>query len=425
MNCFTEKLSDNKNIYFLENKSMKSIIIWFMYYMPLDSLASENALVSSVLLRGCSKYPTSKEISRFLNSNYGSIVGSDINLKGEIYTLSIHLNYINPGLECVENDYEDEMLDFLHNIIYSPKTSKGGFDNDYFESEKRNLLSAFKGKINDKESYAFDRAIQCMCKEEAYSIDRLGTLESIENLTNTKCYQRYKEIINNMPLNVYVMGNVDSNEFLSKLKTKFNFTPSKSIVPKIIKKIPGELNVVNENIDTNQGKLVIGYRTDIDINSADFPALSVVNRLFGGGPEARLFTNLRERESLCYTIYSTVEKHKGMLFVACGIDPSSRDLAITKIEETLLSIKNGDFTEIEIETAKAATKHSLKGIKDNKYTYIGYMQGLNIYSSNYTLDELCERISAVTKDDVIKAANSVMIDTIYFLGRTEDDKEKK
>ncbi|MEF9933737.1 MAG: pitrilysin family protein [Clostridium sp.] len=421
MNCYSEELSKGKNIYFLENKSMKSIIIWFMYYMPLDKNASKNALVSSILLRGCEKYKTSREISRFLNSNYGSIVGSDINLKGEIYTVSLHLNYINPSLECVDGNYEDEILEFLHSIINNPLRGENGFNDTYFEEEKRNLLSAFKGKINDKESYAFDRAIQVMCSNEAYSIDKLGDEESIESLTNEGCYKRYKEIINNMPLNIYVMGNVNREEFLPKLKSRFDFNDVQKISISIDKKIIDEEKEFVENIDTNQGKLVIGFRTDIDINSLEFPALSVVNRLFGGGPEAKLFTALRERESLCYTIYSTVEKHKGMMFVACGIDPSSKDIAVSRIKEILSSIKNGEFTDEELETAKSATKHSLKGIKDNKYTYIGYIQGLNIYSSDYTLDDLCERITTVTRDQVIKAANTLSEDTIYFLGRVNNE----
>ncbi|MEG1415188.1 MAG: insulinase family protein, partial [Clostridium sp.] len=297
MNCYSEELSKGKNIYFLENKSMKSIIIWFMYYMPLDKNASKNALVSSILLRGCEKYKTSREISRFLNSNYGSIVGSDINLKGEIYTVSLHLNYINPSLECVDGNYEDEILEFLHSIINNPLRGENGFNDTYFEEEKRNLLSAFKGKINDKESYAFDRAIQVMCSNEAYSIDKLGDEESIESLTNEGCYKRYKEIINNMPLNIYVMGNVNREEFLPKLKSRFDFNDVQKISISIDKKIIDEEKEFVENIDTNQGKLVIGFRTDIDINSLEFPALSVVNRLFGGGPEAKLFTALRERES--------------------------------------------------------------------------------------------------------------------------------
>ncbi|MEG2539694.1 MAG: pitrilysin family protein, partial [Clostridium sp.] len=339
----------------------------------------------------------------------------------EIYTVSLHLNYINPSLECVDGNYEDEILEFLHSIINNPLRGENGFNDTYFEEEKRNLLSAFKGKINDKESYAFDRAIQVMCSNEAYSIDKLGDEESIESLTNEGCYKRYKEIINNMPLNIYVMGNVNREEFLPKLKSRFDFNDVQKISISIDKKIIDEEKEFVENIDTNQGKLVIGFRTDIDINSLEFPALSVVNRLFGGGPEAKLFTALRERESLCYTIYSTVEKHKGMMFVACGIDPSSKDIAVSRIKEILSSIKNGEFTDEELETAKSATKHSLKGIKDNKYTYIGYIQGLNIYSSDYTLDDLCERITTVTRDQVIKAANTLSEDTIYFLGRVNNE----
>lgn len=418
MDFIREEIEENKDIYIIKNKSMKSIIVWFMFYMPLDSNASKNALISNILLKGSSKYPTTREMSSFLNSSYGSIVGVDINLKGEVYTLGVHLNYINPKLDFVEDDITKKMLSFLEDVIYHPIEEKGRFKEDYFEIEKQNLAIQFQGKINDKDSYAFDRTIEEMCKDEAYSIDKLGKLEWINDLNNKDCYERYKEIVNKFPLSIYVMGDINES-YIDDLKKIFKFNKSESIKALIEHKEVKEVKEIVEDIDTNQGKLCLGFRTSIDVNSKEFPSLCIFNRLFGGGPEAKLFMNLREKESLCYTIYSTVEKHKGMVFVACGIDPSNKEISKEKILEVLQEIKEGKFTDEELNTCIAATKHSLTSIKDNKYTYIGYLQGLNIYKADYTLEDLCEKLESVTREEVIKAANTINLDTVYFLGRGE------
>ncbi|KMT21396.1 EF-P 5-aminopentanol modification-associated protein YfmF [Clostridium cylindrosporum] len=425
MNIIKENLAKNKEVYLIKNKSMKSIIVWFMFYMPLDEKASENALISNILLRGSRKHQSSREISKFLNAAYGSIIGTDINLKGEVYTLGVHLNYINPNLEFVEGDITRDMLKFLEEVIYHPLEENNKFKEEYFQTEKQNLLMQLKGKGDNKESYAFDKTIEVMCEGEAYSIDKLGKISWIESLTNEKCYQRYKEIIKDAPLKVYVMGDIEMDSFTSTLKEIFTFNNAKDLEVNINHKEVEKVKEVFEDVDTNQGKLCMGFRTSIDLNSKEFAALTIVNRLFGGGADSKLFINLREKESLCYTIYSTLEKHKGMMFVACGIDSSVKNIAKEKIIETLNSIKNGDFTDEHLSISIAGMMHSLTSIRDNKYTYIAYLQGLNIYGAKYRLEDLCESLSKVTRDEVIKAANTLTLDTVYFLGRGEKNENEK
>lgn len=417
MKITKKNLSNNKEIYFIKNKSMKTIIVWFMFYMPLDNKASENALISNILLKGSKFYPSSREMSRFLNESYGAILGTDVNLKGEVYTLGVHINYINPSLEFIERDQTKDILSFLKDVIYNPVEENGGFKEDYFKVEKQNLLIGIQGKINDKDSYAFDKTIEVMCENEAYSIDKLGKAQWVEELGNKKCYERYKDIVNNFPLKIYVMGDVNMEDFSKTITDVFDFNDSKGFEVKINHKDVNEIKEIVEKIDTNQGKLCLGFRTSIDINSGDFPSLAVVNRLFGGGPESKLFLEIREKESLCYTVYSTVEKHKGMMFVACGINPNVKEKTKEKIIDVLNDIRNGNFTNEDLSTCKAALKHSLTSIKDNKYTYIGYLQGLNIYDASYTLEDLCEKVETVSREDVIRAAKTINLDTVYFLGR--------
>lgn len=420
MDIVKKQLEKNKEIYYLKEKTMKSIIVWFMFYMPLDKFASENALISKILLRGCKSYITNSSIAKFLNEKYGATLGTDINLKGEVYTLGIYTNYINPNISYIKGYTSKDILTFLNEFIYNPLEENGAFSEEYFNLEKQNILNSLERKINNKEAYAFDKTIEIMCKDEAYSIDKLGKVKWIENLDNKDCYERYKKIIKESPLKIYVMGNLDENEFTGIIKDTFKFSGSKNINIRLENKEIKNVKEVNEVSDTNQGKLCIGFRTSINLLSKEFAALSVFNRLFGGGPESKLFLNLREKENICYTVYSTIEKHKGMIFVLCGIDPKNKSLAKNKILDTLEDIKSGGFTNEDLIISKTATKHSLKTVKDNKYTFISYIQGLSIYNAPYTLEELIESIELLNKDDIIEVAKTIKLDTIYFLGKDED-----
>ena len=78
-------------------------------------------------------------------------------------------------------------------------------------------------------------------------------------------------------------------------------------------------------------------------------------------------------------------------------------------------MKNGDFTEEEIENAKKAIISSIKTIDDEQDTSITYYFGQEMSGNQKSVDEYIERIGKVTKEDVIQVAKRVEINTIYFL----------
>jgi predicted Zn-dependent peptidase len=417
MDVLNYKLNKERNLYFIKNKRLKSVIIWFMYYIPLDNNASKNAMLSRLILKGSEKYKTNREVSKYLYSNYGATMGVDINLKGEVYTIGFYVNFVNGNLNMIDKNLNNNMLNFLNEILFNPLLENGLFRQDYFEVEKQNIISSIESKINNKDAYAFDRCIELMCDEEPYGIDKLGKKEWVVNMENKDVVDRYYKIISKAPLNVYVMGNLDFEEIKNSIQSVFRFEEGEHINIENKKRIVKDVREHVEEMDINQGKLCLGFRSDIDLNHADFPSFVVMNKLFGGGPQSKLFMEIREKESLCYSIYSALEKHKSLLFVACGIDSDKRDLVKNSIINILNQIRDGRFTEDELKNAVTSSQHNLKTIKDSNYTLLSYIQGLNIYKCNYTLDDLIENLKFVKKEDVIRCSQRINLDTVYFLGR--------
>lgn len=404
---------------------MKSIIVWFMFYMPLDKFASENYLISNILTKGSENYKTHRDILKYLNRNYGAVFGSDTNLKGEIYTLSFYMNYINPNLDYIKDYTSKDMLTFLKSIIYNPLREGNLFNKEYFKIEKKSLLNELARKINNKDSYAFSRTIEIMCENEPYSIDRLGKYEWAKEITNEKCFKRYQTIVNKFPLKIYIMGNIEEKEFTENINEVFDMENDNNFKVEIKNKSVEDPKEVTESIKGVQGKLLIGFRTPVNMLSKEFVALSVFNRLFGGGPESKLFSSVREKENICYTVQSIIEKHKGLIFVFCGLDSKDKNLAKLKILETLENLKEGNFSEGELEIAKTSTKHSFNAIRDNKYTYISYIAGLDIYGADYTIEDIANKAESVTKEEVVNIAKGISLDTIYFLGEDKGNENER
>ena len=74
-------------------------------------------------------------------------------------------------------------------------------------------------------------------------------------------------------------------------------------------------------MDVTQGKLCLGFTTPVTLQSQDCTAMQLLNQVYGGGMTSKLFLNVREKQSLCYSISSGYYGAKGILTVAAGIDP--------------------------------------------------------------------------------------------------------
>ena len=78
-------------------------------------------------------------------------------------------------------------------------------------------------------------------------------------------------------------------------------------------------------------------------------------------------------------------------------------------------MKKGDFTEENVENAKSGFISAIKAIEDEQDTEIIYYFGQEFTNSKLSIEEYIKRIEKITKDNIIKIANAVSINTIYFL----------
>lgn len=125
--------------------------------------------------------------------------------------------------------------------------------------------------------------------------------------------------------------------------------------------------------------------------------------------------NVREKHSLAYYAASRFESHKGLLLVFSGVDPKDYKQAKSIILEQMDAMKAGDFTEQQVEETKEQVINQLQETMDNANGLIEVLYHQMISGAEMPADELIENIRKVTKDDVIKMANKLELDTIYFL----------
>ena len=425
MELKSEKISigNGINLNLIKTDKFKSNLLSYYFIRPLSKAeVTKNTLLPLVLKRGTEEHDTNLKIQKKLEEMYGANLSISINKRGEKQVLRFTVENVN-GEYVNDNDYIYDVIDLLKSVIYNPSLEKGYFKKDYVNQEKENLRRRIEGRINDKRSYAIDRCIEEMCKNEKFSIHSLGTLEDLKEIDESILYEHYQEVIETSPIEIFYVGNYD-DKLVGYIKNieKTNRKDIVEIPRENISNSVSTKNMVHENLDVNQGKLVLGYRTGIPYENKLYNGLLVASDILGGGPNSKLFRNVREKESLAYYINSSVLKYKSLMLIDGGIEFDNFEKTIDIVKGELEELKNGIFSDEDIEISKKSIISSTKSIKDSIFLISEFFFSQSLSKDNRTLDEILEDIKEVTREEIIEASNSISLDTIYFMKNSKEEK---
>ncbi|WP_352418468.1 pitrilysin family protein [Proteiniborus sp.] len=406
------------NLNTISTDKFKSILISISFIRLLSNEeASLNALVPAVLKRGTMNYKTSIDIQKRLEELYGANLSLDVNKKGEKQVIRFSIE--GPETKFIgEKNYNAKIFDVLLDIIFNPLLENEIFLEKYVSQEKENLVKRIEGRINDKKQYAYERAIEEMCKGERFSIYKFGKVENVKKIDNKSLYNHYRDILETSPVEITIVGKftgLDIEEVLSK-KLDFNRKEIINIPRENIsdKKLNGK-SIITEKMDVSQGKLILGYRINIPYESNLFDAFIVANEILGGGPNSKLFTFVREKESLAYYVYSQTLKYKSIMLISSGIEIENFGKTKEIIKSQVDKMIKGNFTEEDIEDAKSSITTSIKSLQDNNYSVAEFYLSNAISKEMRSFETYINSIKRVTKEDIVKSCQELKLDTIYFL----------
>lgn len=412
--CFSSKTSDK----------FKTSIFVINFCVPLTSKnAATYSLLTEVLKRGCNKYRNFKDISKRLVDLYSSF-GCYIYKKGETLCVGVYNSFLDNKYIPEKVDILKENLEFISDFIFDPYIIDNKFNEEYIEQERVNLINRINEKINDKGSYAHKRCLEIMCENENYHISSTGDITDVKAVNDEDLIDAYNYLINSANVDMYYYGSSDYESIektLSFLVDRFPYRCDAKYPQTFVGDISREIRKVTEEIEATQGKLVIGLRTNTTLNDGDFPALVVFNEILGGSPISKLFINVREKQSLCYYCYSSLDSLKGLMIISSAIDINDYNKACDGILKEIERMKNGEISEKEFEAAKISLKNSYNEINDSSFSYINWYHTRHISGSLQTPELFSEMIQNVTLDEVIRVSEMLRLDLIYFLKGINDD----
>ena len=378
--------------------------------------AAVNALIPAILLRGCDGAPDLRSITLRLDDLYGASVGTLVRRIGDYQTTGLYCGFISDRYAMSGDAIFAPMVDFLGELLFHPLLEKGAFRKDFVESEKKNLISTIESQKNDKRAYAFSQLLRHMCKDDSFGIPRLGEVEQVAKITPRSAYDHYRKILRESRIDLFYVGDAPAAVVAEKLKSLFSSIDRDYVnLPEQTAFSAAPAADVEETMDISQGKLAIGYTSDITIRDDAFANMQVFNTLFGGGMTSKLFMNVREKLSLCYDISSGYHGAKGILTVAAGIDCEKKETVLQEIETQLQACRQGDISDDELAAAKEALISALRSAHDTPGSIENYYASAALSGFALSREAHMEKIAGVTAEDLCKVAKGLTQNTVYFL----------
>lgn len=373
-------------------------------------------LIPSVLLRGTKRCPDLRAITENLDELYGASVSPLVRRVGDYQTTGLYCGFMDDRFALPGDRVLAPMLRFLEEILLDFPTEGEGFLPAFVEGEKKNLISTIDSELNDKRTYAMGKLLKTMCRGDSFGLPRLGEPEDVAAIDPAGLLTHYRKILRESRIEIFYVGSAPAEavaEYISPLVSRLG--GREGLLPPQTPFHPCPGQDVTETMEISQGKLCMGFVTPIVNRDKEFPAMQVFNTVFGAGMTSKLFLNVREAMSLCYSIGSSYYGAKGILTVGAGIDFDKEQLTRDEILRQLDACRRGEITQEELTAGKEALLSSLRATSDSPGAIEGYYATAHLSGLNMTPERYMEVVEKVSFADVVAAARTVTLHSTYFL----------
>ena len=417
------------NLHIIKTDKFKTITVKMNFKRELkkEEITYRNMIINT-LCESTSQYPTKRLMNIATEELYELNYRAMNYTSGKYNIMGFDVTFLNE--EYTEEGMLDKSIKFLADLVFKPnierKRNGVGFNEENFKLAYNSLKNSIIAEKENPDGYSRIRMLENMEPNSYLSYRSSGYLEDLEKITSRKLYKYYESMLSRDVIDIFVIGEVNERhvrkiveQYFSNIKTIKKPTDSHFIRPKKVRLVPKK---VKEKQKINQSKLCLGLKIDKMTNFELRYVLNVYSYILGGGPDSKLFKSVREENSLCYYISSSSQPLNSILTINAGINKSDYTKVITLIKKELLNMRKGKFSDEDIIKAKITYVNTLKELEDNPQNIISLYAGIEYLKSD-NIDQRFIKINKVTKNDVVKLASKIHLDTIYLLEGETDEKK--
>lgn len=372
-------------------------------------------LLSKMLVTSTKKYKNIKDLAIYGEELYGAEVSTAFNTSGNIERMVVSLDFLNP--KYTEKSMLNKSIDFLRECLFNPDISNGEFNNKIFELNKNNMLTNLKNIQDNPYAYSYIRFKEIMYKNNSVGVHLFNNIKELENINSKDLYEFYLNVLFSFKIDIFITGDLENEEeyiknvenLFEKINNNFN-----DVLSFDIREEKATEKEIKETKNFSQSHLFVGYQF---LNLTDYEKryiLNFYNSILGGINNSLLFTEVREKNSLCYSVGSFIIKYPASIVIETEISGKNYLKTLNLINSTIKKMKNKKNLLELFNTTKENINTSLNAFYDDKNVMVEHFYSRQ-FSGEEDVETRREKYMKVTLDEVIALNNKINKDTVYFL----------
>ncbi|MDP3937944.1 MAG: pitrilysin family protein [Deltaproteobacteria bacterium] len=307
------------------------------------------------------------------------------------------------GVEIeVLSPHFDRAVDLMAEVLREP-----AFHPREIEKTRRDTLAAISRRQDNLGGYAIDLFTSTLYRRHPYRLSSLGTPRSVKSFTRARLREFYARVAVPENLVISVVGDVRTQEVVKRFRRAFGSMKKRPFSrPRApVEKRPAAQRYRELHRDKAQAHLVYGF-PGTTVNDPDKYPLEVMSSVMAG-QGGRLFLELRDRQSLAYSVtFFTVEGvDPGYIGVYMATSPGKIRRALAGVRRELSRITKEKIAPEELDRAK----RNIVGGYEIDLQRAGAQAGQLAINEIFELGleeyrAFPEKILAVTADDVLRVA---------------------
>ncbi|MCI6349324.1 MAG: insulinase family protein [Tenericutes bacterium] len=407
---------DNYNLHLINTDRFKTITVSLKFTKKYNREESVYfKLLERVLpINGTENYKSVNDITKKLESLYNANIGYKFYVTSENMTFETNLRIINP--KYTKEDTYKESFDLFKEILTKPTLKNNQFK--YFDLQKDNLVNSILNVKDDLRSYSSLKFQEIFYKGTVYAENNYKNIKLFEDMESKKLYENYKKLFSEFKIDVFVIGEFDEEvltkyieELMKGFKSKDNYTKD------LYTKVKCKESLVKDKFKESQSCLLIGLNINGLTDEERDYKLILYNTILGSMNNSVLFVNVREKNSLCYSIGSTISKFTETMIIRSGISSDSFDDAVRLIKESLEEMKDEKKVDKLLKNAKKTLNIAYNDFYESSNKIIDYYF-IREFTILPSIEERREKVMNLTSKDVTDIAKKVSIGLIYLMEGT-------
>lgn len=402
------------HFHFMKTNRFKTVLMNVNFKQEItEKRITERELLAGILSNSSMECPTLRDMILKKEDLYQLGYGCSSVTSGNYIIFKASCKFIHE--KYTEEGMNEKSIRFFLDCIFKPNIEGNHFKKNIFNLEKNNYLEFLEGKDDNPSRYANFKFNELFGKGTPLAFDHSGNIEILRQSDEESIYQSYLDMIENSVVDIFFIGNMEEEEIFKIIETYFENRKSNVLEKShYVELLNNEFQEVKEVTNFKQSKLRMGLQIKNITEYERKYVLPIYNFILGGDSDSLLFKNVREKNSLCYDVSSSIITIYSSLRILAGISSINYDKTVSIIKEMLEYMKEGNFEEEELDKVKLNYQTSYKEIMDSPGSICNILESHEYLGYEFP-EERIKEIEKVTKDMVVELAKKVELKVIYFL----------